>query len=208
MTTTRVVVADDHTIIRRGLVSILTEADDLAAIGDAGSSDDLFSLLRSDRVDLVVMNLSFGKSGIDVLRRIRLEFPRLPVLIYNSQTDEMAMQALRAGASGYIPKEASPEELLVAIRRLAAGGTYLSTETAEQIAVELARGGEGEKPHERLSRRELEVFRLLGAGRSVGEIAKKLKLSVKTVSTHRTRILEKTGLRNNAEIIRYTILNG
>jgi DNA-binding NarL/FixJ family response regulator len=209
LTMTRVVVADDHTIIRRGVQSILSEADDLSAAGDAGSSDDLFLLLRSDRVvDLVVMNLSFGKNGVDVLRRIRLEFPHLPVLIYNSQTDEMAMKALRAGASGYIPKETSPEELLVAIRRLAAGGTYLSTETAEQIAAELARGGEGEKPHERLSRRELEVFRLLGAGKSVGEIAKKLKLSVKTVSTHRTRILEKTGLRNNAEIIRYTILNG
>ena len=143
-----------------------------------------------------------------MLRGIKAEFPNLSVLIFNSQSDDLAaMRVLRAGASGYIETVSSPEELLAAIRQLQAGGTYLSHVVAEKIAAELARGGEGEKLHERLSRRELEVFRLLGGGKSVGEIARKLKISVKTVSTHRTRILEKTGMRNNADIIRYTILN-
>jgi two-component system invasion response regulator UvrY len=201
----RVLIADDHVIFRRGLSLILSETHDLKPIGDIRSTEDLFSFLESDAVDLVVMNLAMG-DGSDVLHRIRTEFPRLPVLTYNSASDELAMKALRAGVSGYVPRETSSDELLFALRRLAVGGTYVSAEMAEKIALELARGAEVEKPHERLSRRELEVFRLIGAGRSVGEIAKKLRLSVKTVSTHRTRILEKTGLRNNADIIRYVIL--
>jgi two-component system invasion response regulator UvrY len=201
----RVLIADDHVIFRRGLSLILSETHDLSPVGDVRSTEDLFSFLRSDTVDLVVMNLAMS-NGTDVLQRIRTEFPRLPVMIYNSVSDELAMKALRAGASGYVPRQTYPEELLIALRRLAVGGTYVSAEMAEKIALELSRGAEVDKPHERLSRRELEVFRLIGAGRSVGEIAKTLRLSVKTVSTHRTRILEKTGLRNNADIIRYVIL--
>ena len=187
---------------------ILAQTEDLIPAGDAGSSDQLFRMLRSDRFDLVVMNLSFARSGIDVLRGVRMEFPRLPVLVLNYEADDLvAMRVLRAGASGYVQKESPPEEFLLAIRHLLEGGTYLSSEIAEKIARELSDGGEGEKPHEKLSRRELEVFRLLASGKSVSEIAKKLKLSVKTVSTHRGRILEKTGLRNNAGIIRYVLLN-
>jgi DNA-binding NarL/FixJ family response regulator len=203
----RIVIADDHAIIRRGLSLIISQAGDLQT-DDASSVDELFARLHASHADLLVLSISFCRNTVDVLRRVKSELPNLPVLMFNSQADDLAaMRALRAGASGYLQKESSPEELLTAIHRLTAGGQYVSHAIAEKIAAELARGGDGEDLHERLSQRELEVFRLLGAGKAVGEIARKLKLSVKTVSTHRSRILEKTGMRNNAEIIRYAILN-
>jgi DNA-binding NarL/FixJ family response regulator len=205
---TRIVIAEDHAIIRRGLSLLISQTEHLE-IEDAASVDELFARLRLFRIDLLVLSVSFCRNRVDVLQRVKIEFPTLPVLMFNSQSDDLAaMRALRAGASGYLQTEASPEELLTAVRRLRDGGQYVSPTIAEKIAAELARGGSGENAHERLSRRELEVFRLLGGGKSVGEIARKLKLSVKTVSTHRSRILEKTGMRNNAEIIRYAILNG
>ena len=204
---TRVVIADDHAIIRRGVSLIVSQAEDLVA-DDTSSVEELFARLRLFRTDVLVLSVSFCRSGLDVLRGVKAELPNLPVLMFNSQSDDLAaMRTLKAGASGYIQTEGTPEELLSAIRRLRSGGQYVSHTIAEKIAAELARGGKGDSVHERLSRRELEVFRLLGGGRSVGEIARKLKLSVKTVSTHRSRILEKTGMRNNAEIIRYAILN-
>jgi DNA-binding NarL/FixJ family response regulator len=204
----RIIVADGHAIVRRGLMLLLAQTDDLIPAADAGSSDELFGMLRSGRFDLVIMNLSFASSGLDVLRGVRKEFPRLPVLILNYEADDLvAMRVLRAGASGYIQRESAPVEFLLAIRRLLQGHTYVSPVIAEKIARELAHGGEGEKPHERLSGRESEVFQLLASGKSVGEIAQHLDLSVKTVSTHRGRVLEKTGLRNNAEIMRYALLN-
>jgi DNA-binding NarL/FixJ family response regulator len=204
---TRIVIAEDHAIIRRGLALIISETEDIDT-NDASSMDELFTRLHSDHADLLVLSVSFGRAGVEVLRRVKTEFPNLPVLMFNSESDDLAaMRTLRSGASGYLQKESSPEELLIAIRRLIAGGQYVSQTIAEKIAVELARGGKGENLHERLSKRELEVFRLLGGGKTVGEIARKLKLSVKTVSTHRSRILEKTGMRNNSEIIRYAILN-
>src|SRR5713226_3001951 len=201
-----ILVADDHAIIRRGLLLIILQAGDLTA--EEVSSVELLDRLRASPIELLVMSSSFARNDGDMLQRVKAEFPNLPVLIFDYHTDDLAaMRALRAGASGYIEPASSPEDLLAAIRRLKAGGTYISHAMAERIAAELARGGEGEKLHERLSRRELEVFQLLGAGKSVGEIARKLKISVKTVSTHRSRILEKTGMRNNADIIRYAILN-
>jgi DNA-binding NarL/FixJ family response regulator len=204
---TRIIIADDHAIIRRGLALIISEPEDFDT-GDASSVEELLARLQSDHADLLVLSVSFGRGGVEVLRRVKTEFPNLPVLMFNSESDDLAaMRTLRSGASGYLQKESSPEELLIAIRRLIAGGQYVSQTIAEKIAVELARGGKGENLHERLSKRELEVFRLLGGGKTVGEIARKLKLSVKTVSTHRSRILEKTGMRNNSEIIRYAILN-
>ncbi len=202
-----IIIADDHAIVRRGLSLIISQTKDLET-EDASSVDELFARLHSDHANLLVLSVSFCSSAGEVLLRVKRQFPNLPVLIFNSQTDDLAaMRMLRAGASGYIQKEDSPEDLLTAIRRLTAGGQYVSGAIAEKIAAELARGGTGENLHERLSQRELEVFRLLGNGKAVGEIARKLKLSVKTISTHRSRILEKTGMRNNAEIIRYAIIN-
>jgi two-component system invasion response regulator UvrY len=204
---THILIADDHAIIRRGLSLILSRAADLQ-IEEAETIDELSAGLLSHHPDLLVLSVSFVRGGVDLLRRLKSDFPNLPVLMFNSLDDDLeAMGALRAGASGYVQKDSSPEDLLTAVRRLLAGGQYLSNTIAEKIAAEIARGGEGEKLHERLSQRELEVFRLLGTGKTVGEIAFKLQISVKTVSTHRTRILEKTGMRNNAEIIRYAILN-
>ena len=206
----RIVIADDHAIVRRGLRQILSDVSDLAVIGEAASSDELLTILRSRPVDVVVLDLGLGdRSGIDVVKYIKSEFPRLPVLILSMHREDLfAERALRAGASGYVQKEDAPEELLIAIRRVAAGGTYVSPGMAEKLAADLVRGGTKAMPHERLSDREFEVFRRLGAGMSVSEIARSLNLSVKTVSTHRTHILRKTGLQTNADIVEYVTAHG
>jgi DNA-binding NarL/FixJ family response regulator len=203
----RIAVADDHAVVRRGLRQIISEAKDLEFAGEAGSADELLTLIRSRPFDLVVLDLTLGvRSGIDLLKHIKSEFPRLPVLILSMHAENLfAIRALRAGAAGYIQKEGAEEELLTAIRRIASGRTYVSPAMANQIADDLARGGPQVLLHERLSDREFEIFQLLGSGKSVTEIAHALNLSVKTVSTHRTHILEKTGFSSNAEIVEYVM---
>ena len=204
----RILIADDRAIVRRGLELIIAGTSDLQPAVTITSAERLFQALRAAPVHLLLMNISGEEDAIDLLRSVKQEFPSLPVLALNLEgNDSCVMRALRAGAAGYIHKESSPNEMISAIRRVVGGGTYLSPCIAEKIAAELRNGMEGKKLHERLSRRELEIFRLLGSGKSVGEIARSLKLSVKTVSTHRARILEKTGLRNNDDIIHYTIVN-
>ncbi len=207
---TRIVIADDHAVVRKGLRQIITEDQNLTVVGEAASGDELLTVVRSNDVDVVILDLSLGvRSGLDLLKHIKSEFPRLPVIILSMHPEELfAVRALRAGASGYVEKNSAPEELLTAIRRAARGGTYVSTRIGEQMATDLFRGGAAVLPHERLSDRELEVFRLLGSGMSVTSIAHLLNLSVKTVSTHRTRILAKTGLRDNAEIVDYVSSHG
>jgi two-component system invasion response regulator UvrY len=204
---TRIIVADDHAIVRKGLRQIIAEADDLTVTGEAGSADELLSFLRSRPVDLVVLDLRLGeRDGIELLKHVKSEFPRLPVLMLSMHSEEIfALRALRAGASGYIQKEGAPEMLLQAIRHIAAGGTYVSPAMAERLAADAARGTQNALPHERLSDREFEILRLLGTGKSVTEIARDLNLSVKTVSTHRAHIVTKTGLRTNADIVQYVI---
>ncbi|HEX9084359.1 MAG TPA: response regulator transcription factor [Gemmatimonadaceae bacterium] len=201
----RIVIADDHAIVRRGLSQILTDADDLRLVGEAGTGAELFDVLRSRPVDMVVLDLKFGdRDGIDLLKHIKSEFPHVAVLMLSMHSEEVfAVRALRAGASGYIQKEGAPEMLVAAIRRIASGRTYVSPAMAERLAEDAARGSPASLPHERLSDREFEIFRLLGSGKSVTEIANTLNLSVKTVSTHRTHILEKTGLQTNAAIVDY-----
>ena len=203
----RIAIADDHAIVRKGLRQIIAEANDLEVCCEAGSADELLTHLRTRRVDVVVLDLTLGdRDGLEVVKQIRSEFPRLPVLMLSMHSEEIyALRALRAGAYGYVQKEEAPEMLLEAIRRIAGGGTYLSRAMSERIAIDVARGNPSLLPHERLSDRELEILRLLGAGRSVTEIANALHLSVKTVSTHRTHILAKTGLRTNADIVDYVI---
>lgn len=205
----RIAVADDHAIVRRGLEQIISETNDLRVAGEAASADELLTLLRSSKFDVVVLDLTLGqRSGIDLLKQLRSEFPSLPVLILSMHSEDLfAVRALRAGASGYMQKEGAPEELVAALRQIAAGRTYVSASMTERLAHELSHGGAASLPHERLSDRELEVFRLIGSGNSVSEIAQALNLSVKTVSTHRSRILEKTGFHNNAEIIHYVVTN-
>ena len=204
----RIAIADDHAIVRKGLRQIIAETSDLVVTGEAASADELLTLVRAQPFDVVVLDLSLGnRDGIDLLKSIKSERPSLPVLILSMHAEELfAMRALRAGASGYVQKEGAPEELLTAIRRIAGGRTYVSPALTDRIADEVVRGSE-KLPHERLSDREFAVFRLLGLGQSVSDIGRALNLSVKTVSTHRTRILEKTGFHNNAEIVAYVHLH-
>jgi two-component system, NarL family, invasion response regulator UvrY len=206
---TRIVIADDHAIVRSGLKQIISEVPDLTVDGEAASADELLTLLRSRPFDVLVLDLTLGmRSGIDLLKQVKSEFPRLPVLILSMHAEELfAIRALRAGASGYVQKEGAAEELVQAIQRIAGGGTYVSANMASTIAADVSRSGRDKLPHERLTDREFEIFRLLGSGKSVGGIAAALNLSVKTVSTHRTHIIEKTRLRNNAEIIHYVVSN-
>jgi DNA-binding NarL/FixJ family response regulator len=206
----RIAIADDHAVLRKGLRQLIVEAQDMTVVGEAASGDELLTVLRSRAVDVVVLDLSLGvRSGLDLLKHIKSEFPRLPVVILSMHSEDLfAVRALRAGASGYVEKNSAPEELLKAIRRIAGGGTYVSARISEKIAADISRGGAAVLPHERLSDRELEVLRLLGSGMSVTEIAHSLNLSVKTVSTHRTHVVAKTGLRSNADIVEYVISHG
>ncbi|HEX7809859.1 MAG TPA: response regulator transcription factor [Thermoanaerobaculia bacterium] len=207
---TRIVIADDHAVVRKGLQQLIVEAEDLVIVGEAASGDELLTVVRSCAVDVVILDLSLGtRSGLDLLKHLKSEFPRVPVIILSMHPEDLfAVRALRAGASGYVEKNSTPEELIAAIRKAARGGTYVSAHIGEKLADDLVRGGAAVLPHERLSDRELEVFRLLGSGMSVTSIAQSLNLSVKTVSTHRTHVLARTGLRNNADIVEYVIAHG
>lgn len=204
----RVILADDHTIVRRGLVQILNSDPGIEVIGEAASGDDVLRLLRSVKADVVVLDITMpGRNGLETLKEIREMEPGLPVLILSMHpSDQYAVRVLRAGASGYLTKESAPAELVQAIKRAFRGQKYLSPEVAELLAGYIQSGYDDE-PHKRLSDREFEVFVSIGSGKSVSEIAEELYLSVKTISTYRSRILEKTGLANNAEITRYCLEN-
>ena len=207
---TRIVIADDHAVVRKGLRLILADTDGLQVAGEASSADELLTLLRTRPVDAVILDVGLGdRDGIEVLKQIRASFPRLPVLMISMHSEDVfAMRALRAGASGYIEKSAAPESLLDAVRRVAAGGKYVSAAMTERLAAQFSGDAVDALPHERLSDREFEIFRLLGNGKSVTEIARALNLSVKTVSSHRVRILAKSGFATNAEIVDYVVSNG
>jgi len=201
----RIAIADDHAIVRKGLRQIMADTNDLVVAGEAANADDLLTLLRSQPFDLVVLDLSLGaRSGLEVLKHIKSEFPRLRVLVLSMHHESVfGARVLQAGASGYIQKESAPEDLVRAIRRILAGGIYVSEAMSQQLAADMARGGKARLPHEHLSDREFEIFVLLGSGKSVTDIAGQLNLSVKTVSTHRTRVLRKTGFSGNEDIVRY-----
>lgn len=207
---TRIVLADDHLIVRRGLRDLVSEVGDLTLVGEAESGDQLLALLRSQPVDVVVLDLELGdRDGIELLAHIRSEFPNTAVLILTMHAEELfAVRALRAGAAGYVQKNSDEATLLAAIHRVAAGGTHVSPALAETLAKHVRGGSAGALPHERLSAREFEIFRLLGRGKTVTEIAHGLNLSVKTVSTHRSHILAKTGLQTNADIVGYVAAHG
>ena len=205
----KILIADDHSVVRRGLQQIIGMRPGWTVAGEVSSPDEVLPALRHHPVDLLILDVSFGaRSGIDLLGHIRAEFPSLPVLMLSMHAEEQyAIRCLRAGASGYIQKDTSPEELIEAIERVATGRRYVSEAVAEQLANEVARGS-SDQPHERLSTREFEVFRLIAGGKSATDIAAALHLSVKTVSTYRTRIMLKTGFRSNADIIAYAIHSG
>jgi two-component system invasion response regulator UvrY len=202
----RIAVADDHMIVRRGMQLIIAKRPGWTIPIEAATADELLENLRQVPVDVVVLDLVLrGRSGLDILAQIRREHPRTPVLILSSSPEsESALTAIRAGARGYVQKDSSADEILDAIARVAAGKTWVSATVADQMATEIMHPAARE-PHELLSARELEVFRSIARGVSMTEIAASLGISVKTASTYRTRILEKTGFRSNADIVVYAV---
>jgi two-component system invasion response regulator UvrY len=204
----RVLIADDHAIVRAGLKQFLAEVPDITVAGEAGSGTEALELIRQGEWDVVLLDIAMpDMTGIDVLKRLRHDKPDLPVLILSIYPEEQyAVSMLRAGASGYLTKESAPEQLEQAIRKVATGHRYVSPALAELLALEV--GGDAGRPaHETLSQREFQVFSKLAAGKAVSEIGSELCLSVKTISTYRARILEKMGMKNNAELTYYAIKN-
>lgn len=202
----RVLIADDHAVVRKGLAGILAEQPDLELAGEAEDVPELLQKVRSEDWDLLLMDLNMpGGEGLETLQRVRAAAPDLPVLILSIHPeDQLAARLLQAGADGYVNKEAATEELSIAVRRVLRGQKYVSPDLASKLAEELGEDS-GRPPHERLSDREFQVLRLLGSGRTVSEIAEELTLSVKTVSTYRARLLEKLDMENTAQVIRYAL---
>lgn len=202
----KILIADDHAIVRRGLKQILTETADMVVAGEAQNGQELLEKMRSDQWDVVVLDISMpGRGGLDILKQLKSERPKLPVLMLTIHPeDQYAVRVLRAGASGYLTKESAPDHLVEAIRKVARGGKYISPHLAERLAFSLE--SISERPlHEALSDREFQVLRLIASGKTVKEIGEELSLSVKTISTYRTRILEKMKMKNNAEMTHYAI---
>jgi two-component system, NarL family, invasion response regulator UvrY len=204
----RVLIADDHAVVRRGVGLILAEKANMTVVGEAQNHHELLTLVRKQPCELVVLDVSMpGRSGFDVLKDVKQERPRLPVLILSMYPeDQYAVRALRAGAAGYLNKDSAPEELVAAARKVVNGGRYVSPLVAEKLVSDLTWAA-GRPPHEALSNREFQVMCMIGSGKSVTEVADEMALSVKTVSTYRSRVLEKMGMKNNAELTHYTIHN-
>jgi two-component system, NarL family, invasion response regulator UvrY len=205
----RILLADDHAMFRSGLRRILEAELPGASVGEVATTAELLEKVGQGAWDVLLLDISMaGQNSLNVLPTVRERHPRLPVVVLSMYGDrQFVIQALRAGASAYLTKERAPEELLRAIRSVLAGRRYVGDDLAVQLADHLAAGGTA-SPHESLSPRELEIFLLLAAARSVSEIAAQLELSVKTVSTYRSRILEKMALRSNAELMQYAVRHG
>jgi len=202
----RILIADDHAIVRQGLRKILDESLEMEVVAECGNGADALRWIRANECDVALLDIAMpGMSGIDVLKQLHEERPRLPVLVLSIYPeDQYAVRLIRASAAGYLTKESAPEVVAEAVRRIAAGKKYISPAVAEMLANEF--GAQQGKPlHEALSDREYQIFLLLASARTVSEIAASLALSVKTVSTYRSRILEKMQLRNNAELMRYAV---
>jgi two-component system invasion response regulator UvrY len=204
----KVLVADDHAVVRRGIRQILAETPDILVGGEAGTGPEVLRLVHDERWDAVVLDINLqGANGLELLAQIRRDHPELPVLILTVYSEEQyALRAVRAGAAGFLTKESAPENLIDAVRKVACGGRYVTAALAERLATFVA-AKHGGAPHERLSNREFEVMKLIASGKAVSEIARELSLSVKTVSTHRTRILAKMDAKTNAELTHYAVKN-
>jgi DNA-binding NarL/FixJ family response regulator len=204
----RILIADDHTVVRKGLKQILLEEFPSARIDEVGDAEDLLKKVLKEEWDVVVSDISMpGKSGLEVLQEIKQHYPRLPVLILSVHPeDQYAIRVLKAGASGFLNKDSAPDELVKAVHQVLLGKKYITTTIAERLASMLDQDAE-RLPHEQLSDREFEVLRLLAAGHPVSDIAEKLSLSSTTVSTYRARILLKMNLKTNADLTLYAITN-
>ncbi len=202
----RVVIADDHTIVREGLKQLLLAAGVFEIAGEARDGHEVLKLVREKEFDVLLLDLSMpGKSGMDLIKQVKSERPRLRILVLSMhQEHQYAVRAIKAGASGYLTKDSASTQLVSAIEKVAGGGAFISAEVAEQLALGAMPQTDG-PPHASLSDREYQVFQMLVAGQAVSEIASELNLSVKTVSTHKARLMEKMGIDNQAELVRYAM---
>lgn len=202
----KILIADDHAIVRQGLKQIVADASELEVAGEAQNAKDVFRLVREQTWDLVILDMAMpGRDGLDILKQLKYEWPSLPVLILSMYPEEQfAVRTLKAGAAGYVTKESATEELVKAIRKVLQGGRYVSQSLAERLAFHVNVATE-KLPHETLSDREYQVLCLIASGKTVGEIAEHLSLSATTVSTYRARVLEKMGMKNSAELTHYAI---
>lgn len=203
----RILIVDDHAVVRNGVKLIFADEPDSATFGEAGTAQEALRLVREQHWDVVLMDIALGeRSGLEVLKDLKSINPKLPVLMLSMHSEaQYARRAFKAGASGYITKNSTPDELAGAIGKVASGGKYVSATLAELLVTEL--DDTDKMPHERLSDREFEIMCLLASGKTVSEVATQLFLSIKTISTYRTRVLEKMGMRTNAELTHYAILN-
>lgn len=206
----RVLIADDHAIVRQGLRQILSDTTDIEVGGEAANGFEALHKVRHEGPwDVVLLDVAMpGKNGVDTLKQIKAEHPRLPVLVLSMYPeDQYATRLLRAGAAAYLTKESAPEQLIAAIRSVAAGRRYITPAVGELLMREIDRDSD-QPPHTKLSDREFEILRLIASGHSTSDIAARLNLSVKTISTYRTRLLTKMQLRNNAELTHYAVKHG
>ena len=203
-----ILIADDHPYLRRGLAQILTDEFPGAVVGEASNVPELLEQAQKQRWDVVVLDLNMpGRGGLEGLHELHRLCPNLPVLVLSVHPeDQFAVRVLRAGGAGYLTKESAPQQLVLAIKTIRAGGKFITPKAAELLAAHVHQHGDSEQPlHGSLSDREYEVFRLIAAGNTITEISDQLSLSVKTISTYRSRILEKLGLKTNADLARYAV---
>lgn len=205
----KILLIDDHTMVREGLRRLLAEEFAEASFGDAANGAEALECVRAQEWDVVLLDLSLpGRGGLEIMKDLHAIRPKMPILIMTMYgEDQYAVRAFRSGAAGYITKGSSPDELIAAVQKVGAGGKYITEAVGEQLAGSLS-GRAGASLHESLSNRELQVLRLLGSGKTVKEIGVELSLSVKTVSTYRTRILEKLNLQTTAQLVRYVVAAG
>ncbi len=202
----RILVVDDHVVVRRGLRQIFADTPEFVIAGEAATGEEALRMVRSATWDVVILDISLpDRSGFDILKQIKTEYPGLAVLILTMHSEEeYAVRVLRAGASGYLTKESAPDLLVQAVQKVSRGGKFVTPSLAEKLAAYMG-NDTGRPPHESLSDREFQVLCLMAAGKGLTEIAQELIVSVKTVSTHRARILQKMRLRNNSELIQYAV---
>ena len=204
----RILIADDHPLVREGLKKTLKEEPDFRVCCEAKDSAGVLSLLKVHVHDVVVMDIAMpGKSGLEALAELKHDYPKLPVLILSMHPEErFAVRAIKSGAAGYMTKEAVPQELVRAIRKVVQGGRYITPSVAEKLAIEVGTSA-AQAPHETLSNREFQLFCLIASGKTIKKIAKEMYLSINTVHTYRRRILEKMGMKTNAEMTQYALRN-
>ena len=202
----KVLIADDHAVVREGVKHILSEMPDMLIAGEAGRGQEVLEKVGKNEYDLILLDIAMpGRDGLEILKDLKLQKPKLPVLILSMFPEEQyALRALKSGASGYLTKDSIPDELIKAIQKIVRGGKYISSSFSEKMLFSF--DSDAEKPlHETLSDREYQVMRMIASGKTLKEIADELALSVKTVSTYKSRILDKTGMKNNVELTHYAV---